>query len=372
LLNGVRSAIGRLRHFHGRAEAAARLRPAQPKSRFGCRLLVAYKNGDLLDHQLYSLLKHLRRFADVRTVAFTPEERPRHDPARGARQLEVALEQTRPDVVLVYNNILSVEEVESLHSRGVRLCGFTNGVASFTWGAPPSVTQSDVLGAIRRHARYLVPHAPHVPRLCVEGVNAIEFPLWFDPSWFRPLELRPTCDVLFVGDVTTPLNRNRAALLETLAAAFDVAVMSYVAVPNSTVRHIRPSTNPLVVNRALNQAKLVIGSDQLADTHDLNVYAGQYLYYDDVFFIRQRTYLALGAGACFLVERHPEIERRFVDGDEIVLWDDEDALERQIRELLRDEPARRRIGSNAARRARAEHTTAVRVEQLRQLLLPSA
>jgi hypothetical protein len=369
VLGELRTRLGRVRHFHGRAELLAALPRVPPREMLGQRVLFVYKDTDPTDHQAFSLVRHLRRLGDVAFVSFTAAERPRHDPSRASGRLFRALERSRAEVVLAYNNILSIEEVDAIKQRGIRLGAVTNGVASFTWGAPPHVTQGDVIAALRRHDWYLVPHAPHVPRLQAEGINALELPHWFEPRWFRPLALSPRYDVLFVGDVASPLNRARAEMIDSLAADFDVAAMSFGAVPGTRVRRVAPTTNPNALNRVINQARLVVGSDRLSGVDALNTYPGQYLFYADEFFIRQRTYLMLGAGACYLVERHPDLEHKFEPDRDLVAWTDTDDLRARVRELLGNEQARQRIGRRGAARAAAEHTTARRVETLRRLIV---
>ncbi len=355
--------IGTLRDYHSRTTLVDSLLQRQRRAHLDRRLLFVYKDVDATDHQLYALLNHLRTFAGVSILRFTAAERPRTDPARSTAKLRRAVASFEPQIVLVYNNILSIEEVDFIKERGVRLASMTSGVASFTWGAPPEVTQQQIVDRIRVHDWYFVPHAPHVPILRAEGVNAIELSHWFEPAWFRPLDLPPEHDVLFVGDLDNPLNRGRRALIESLSQQFDVTVMSAGSAP-SRVRRLAPTSNPHALNRLLNQAKLVLGSDLLFDTSALNSLPGQYLRYEDTFFIRQRTFMSLGAGACYLVEAHPEATRLFEPGCDIVLWRDQTDLRDDIARLLADHATRKAIGVAGARRAHAEYTTATRIRTM--------
>ena len=78
----------------------------------------------------------------------------------------------------------------------------------------------------------------------------------------------------------------------------------------------------------------------------------QTIFYEDEFFIRARTYLTIGSGACYMVERHPEIARQFDDRREIVLWDDYDELCAQIDYYLKHDDERRAIGRAGQQAAR--------------------
>ncbi len=175
-------------------------------------------------------------------------------------------------------------------------------------------------------------------------------------------------DVLFIGDLITPLNKNRLELVKVLSRDYKIALATSRDPQLPNIQYIGSTFDPRKLNVWLNQARLVVGSDRLADTQTLNNLPGQSIFYDDEFFIRQRAYVVLGSGSCYLVERHPEIERKFKDGEEIVLWDDYEDLINKTGNLLKDSNKRQSISLHAHARALAEHSTPVRCNQLLQLL----
>jgi hypothetical protein len=321
------------------------------------RLLVVYKYKDLSDHLLYAMLAHLRRtYADVPFLGFSRHEKPRDNPALGAEKLVRGVNRAQPKALFAYDSPLSIEEIDFLRAEGIPVASNTVGLDSFFCGG--AATQAEAFEILRAYRWYFVNHAPHVPRLRAEGVNAIALPMAYEPRWFYPLkDEEPRYDVLFVGDIDTPLNSNRRALLERISRYFRVTMLSYRPPGIDGVEHIGVAINPRQLNRILNRARLVLGSDRLGDLSVLNQLPEQTIFYEDEFYIRQRVYLVLGAGACYLVERHPEIARQFDDGREIVLWDDEDELCDRIAYFLAHDEERRAVGLAGHRRARAEYTT---------------
>jgi hypothetical protein len=321
------------------------------------RLLVVYKHKDLSDHLLYAMLAHLRRtYADVPFLGFSRREKPRDNPALGAEKLVRGVNRAQPETLFAYDSPLSIEEMNFLQAEGISVASNTVGLDSFFCGG--AATQAEAFEILRAYRWYFVNHVPHVPRLHAEGVNAIALPMAYEPRWFYPLKDEgPRYDVLFVGDIDTPLNSNRRALLERVSRHFRVTMLSYRPPGVDGVEHIGVAINPHQLNRILNRARLVLGSDRLGDVDMLNQLPEQTIFYEDEFYIRQRVYLVLGAGACYLVERHPEIARQFEDGREIVLWDDEAELCDRIAYYLAHDDERRAVGLAGHRRARAEYTT---------------
>jgi hypothetical protein len=337
-----------------------------PRTKLKKKLLFCYKDY-LYDHSLYALLLKLKLdFTNIDSLRFLPEERPRANPGLSSKKLFQKIERYKPDILFAYEKILSPAEIDHVLSLGIQLVTFTCGYSSYSYGG---MSPTEAIENLVKHSLYLVPHAPHVSTLCNAGVNAREFPFWFEPSWFYPLGREKLFDILFVGDFTTPLNKNRLELLEQLAKSYKIAVASEKKPALANIHHLGSTTHPHTLNEWINSSYIVIGSDRLAEKDLLNKPNGQNPFpYDDEFFIRQRTYLTLGAGACYCVERHREIEKKFADGKEIVLWDSYGDLIDKVGYLLKNRAERDAIAANAAIRSLNEHATPVRVEQLVQML----
>ncbi len=331
------------------------------------RVLFCYKHFGH-DHELYSMIEVLKNnYTNIEFLGFQPEMRPRGNPGLSSKILLNKIAKFKPDLIFTYEKILSQLEISEIVKLGIILVTNTCGVHSLYYGAPP-ITQPEAIEMLRQHALYLVPHAPHVTKLRQLGINAVEFPFWFDPDWFHPLETGKNCDLLFAGDFSAPLNTNRVDLLTVLAKNFKLSVVSDQVPKFPIAQYFPPTTDPCQLNLFLNQARLVIGSDRLANIQVLNNLPGQITFYDDEFFIRQRTYLAMGSGACFLVEMSPENSNKFIDGEEIILWNGYPDLLNKVEKLLENRGLSEEISRNGAKKALAEHSTTVRVLQLINLI----
>lgn len=330
------------------------------------RLLFCYKDY-LYDHELYSMIRFLKRkYTNIDFIGFSPVERPRENPGLSSKKMFKKLDEFKPDIVFTYEKILSPIEVGHIVRAGIKLVTNTCGVHTFAYGGTRS--QAEAMEQLRKHALYLTSHAPHIPTLVKEGVNVREFPFWFEPEWFRPLDIPKVYDILFLGDIVTPLNSNRMELIRFLSQENMIALVSDHDPKLPNVTCIGSTPNPHRLNLWISQSKLVLGSDKLGNIEGLNNLPDQYIFYEDEYFIRQRAYPIMGAGACYLVEKHPEIEKRFKDGEEIILWDDYNDLAAKVELLLQGANEYKRIGINAHAKCLAEHSVAVRVGQLIKMI----
>jgi hypothetical protein len=330
------------------------------------RLLLVYKEYSY-DHELYALIRFLKKnYTNVDYVGFSANERPRENPGLSSKKLYKKLDEFKPDIVFTYEKILSPAEADLIARSGMKLVTNTCGVHTFAYGGVNS--QSDAIDLLRKHTLYLTSHAPHIPLLEREGIRAEEFPFWFEPEWFYPLDVPKLYDVLFLGDIVSPLNSNRLELIKCLSQDHKITLISDYDPGLPNVVCVGSTPSPHKLNVWINQSRLVLGSDRLGNIDGLNNLPGQYIFYEDEYFIRQRAYPIMGAGACYLVERHPQIEKRFKDGEEIILWDDYDDLAAKVKLLLRDASERARIGANARVRCLAEHSVGVRADQFIKLM----
>ena len=306
-------------------------------------------------------------YTNFDSLGFKPEIRPRDNPALSSKILFKKIAQFKPDLLFTYEKILAPQEIEQIVKLGIKLVTNTCGVHSLYYGAPP-ITQPEAISLLRQHAMYLVSQAAHIARLRDERVNALEFPFWYDSDWFHPLPIEKKYDIFFVGDFSAPLNTNRLELLTVLAQNFRVTLASGQNPQISNLQYLGVSEDPRQLNLWFNQSRLVIGSDRLSNIQVMNNLPGQYLFYEDDFFIRGRTYLALGSGACYLVEKNQAIEKKFNDGEEIVLWDNYPDLLEKAQQLLANHVLREQIAQNAYQKTLAEHSTPIRARQLVDLL----
>jgi spore maturation protein CgeB len=294
---------------------------------------------------------------NVRYLGFSPYEKPRSNPALSARKFMKGVAQKQAESIFAYASPLSIEEIRYVQASGIPLASNTVGLGSFFVGGASS--QAEAMDILRGYNWYFVSHAPHVPRLREEGINAFSLPMAYDPRWFHPLDgIEQKYDILFVGDIFTPLNNNRGDLLRHISQKFRVAVMSYKPTGIPGIHHLPSEVNPYRLNRVLNQAKIALGSDRIGDVQSVNNHPEQYIFYEDEFYLRQRAYVMIGAGCCYMVERHPEIARQFEDRKELILWDDYDELTDQLAYYRTHDEERRAVGQAGHRRALSQYTAA--------------
>jgi hypothetical protein len=293
-------------------ERAAALRFWRSPAVLEHRLLFTYKFKDLSDHLLYAMLIAMRQYRNIDYLGFSRAEKPRDNPQQAAAKFMRGVQRTHPEAIFAYASPLSTEEMQFVKRLGIPIATNIIGLGSFFFGGARS--QAEAMELLRSYDWYYVSHAPHVGRLAAEGVNAFYLPMGYEPRWFHPLDnITPRFDILFVGDVHTPLNSNRRDLLEHVSRYFRVAAVSYKPTRIDGVEHLPAEVNPYRLNRLLNQARIVLSSDRVGNIAALNQHPGQYIFYDDEFYLRQRTipFWALAAATWWAAS---EIARQFDDG----------------------------------------------------------
>lgn len=130
---------------------------------------------------------------------------------------------------------------------------------------------------------------------------------------------------------------------------------------------LRPVTSPPLLNWLMNRSRIALNFDYFPD---IPVYAERMrnvvINYDanDVFSIRSRLFTAMGAGAAVMVERHPQVQRFFRDGEEVIMWESlEEAVER-AGALLREPHELHALAFRGHAKAARLHSAPVRIEQM--------
>jgi hypothetical protein len=353
-----------LSFYQEREQLYAKLRPV--KKTLSKSVLFVYKPY-YLDHQLHSWILYFgRRFRNVEFLRLSNENCPRSNPHLKTPILLRKADRMKPGVVFSYESLITSEEADRLRAGGSEIGVVISGVHSYFRGGEPS--QPEAIETLRKYDWYIVSQARHLDVLREQGVRAYVLPFSAETSWFYPLSVQKSIDVLFVGDFLSPLNTGRRSLLQHLAEDFQVGIISGRDPEIQGCKYIGHSTDPKRVNRWLNAARVVLGSDFLGDTSALNGLPGQFLFYDDEHFVRQRNVIALSAGSCFCVERHKAVADLFEEDVEIVLYDGIDDLKKRIRMLLAEPQRRLKIGQMGRMRVLREHATEVRIAQLGEIM----
>ncbi len=85
-------------------------------------------------------------------------------------------------------------------------------------------------------------------------------------------------------------------------------------------------------------------------------------------YTSDRMFRIMGSGAFCLTHNYKGLEKDFIDGEEVVAWNEIKDLEVLIDYFLKHEKQRQKIAKNGCDKVHQEHTWNKRVEQLEQLL----
>lgn len=166
----------------------------------------------------------------------------------------------------------------------------------------------------------------------VEGAWPIYLPEGANPELHRPLELEKTIDVSFVGQ----RYGNRPEVVARLAAAGIRVVVRGPGWPDGPM-----STEDMV--RLYSQSRINLGFGGVSG-------------HSGAFCLKGRDFEIPMSGGLYLTEHHPELERVYEIGREIVTYRDFDDLLAQIRRLLSDPARAEEIRRRGRERALRDHS----------------
>jgi len=299
------------------------------------RLLFVYKNNNQ-DPSEKALRQWLPRFVDnYKEYQFRKTQRNRFDPdnLNFSESFKSSVEKFKPSHIFCWLLYLNPKEIAWCKSLGIKLIAGINGVASFSTGLYKS--QSIYFDSLRQLDAFLIPHRPHIPVLIGHGINAVEMPFFYDPEAYYPLPkiykriFKARSDIFFVGNFgdyskIDAQGAYRKKGIEILAEFSRVKVMSSDFVKfKCHLKKVKATGNDWVVNFHANNSRSAICFDYFPDVlvyNKINNHMVQYYSDHDKFTIRQRIFTMMGSGLPIFVERHPEIERLFLDGKDIIMW----------------------------------------------------
>lgn len=169
------------------------------------------------------------------------------------------------------------------------------------------------------------------------GANAVYLPFACYPKYHRklPKTRRYECDVLFVGQARP----DRVELTKKLQARFRMRVFGSgwdkFDVPNEG---LLPAEE---VVPAINSASVCLDFARNLE--------GDYM-------LKYRIFEFAGCGAVACTERFPELARHFTYGKELLGYDNEEEMMRQIETCIARPEQRHAIGQAALKRALSDHT----------------
>ena len=343
------------------------------------RLLFVHKPG-AHDPSLQAMLRWLPRISPgVQFFTFSDGERGKRsaETFKPNPRLVSAIQAFAPTHVLSWVPLLNESEVELCHRMGTCVAAATNSFVSLSSGIFRD--QGRFLRLLASHQAYFVTHEPHVDVLRKYHINAVAMPFFYDPDIYHPrTSFWRQCDpreypVLFIGSVMERGAENRIELLRAVAAHFPVYVLTYQQPNIPGVHWLGVANREQRINRLLNRSLVVLGSDRIPrqQIEEFNARIEQPVeLYDMDCALRCRVATTLGTGACYSVERHPEMPR-YVDENSVLLWDDTLEAVAQISGVLRNREYRLQLAKRGWIQAQSRHTVDIRLRQIIAHLLQS-
>jgi hypothetical protein len=341
------------------------------------RLLFVHKPG-AHDPSLQAILRWLPRVSPgVQFFVFSDEERGKQSPEthKPNQRLVSAIQTFAPTHILSWVPLMNESEIELCHRMGICISAATNSFVSLSSGIFRN--QGRFLRLLSSHHAYFVTHEPHLDVLRKYKINALPMPFFYDPDIYHPrTSLFQRFDprkypVLFIGSVMERGAENRVELLRAIAKHFPVYVLTYQK-PNIPGVHWLGVTNrENRINRLLNRSLVVLGSDRIPyqQIEEFNARIEQPVeLYDMDFALRCRVATTLGSGACYSVERHPEMQS-YIDKNNVLLWDDTREAVDQIESVLHNSDYRLQLATRGWTQTQSRHTVEIRLRQMINALL---
>lgn len=277
-----------------------------------------------------------------------------HEKMLGARGRYAAMnhrlrrmaEREHPDLVLaIFGLDIAADTLDFLKRRNIlRACWWLNDPFQFrrslAQAAHYDFVFSNSLGCIVEYRREGVGHAHWLPVACAPEVHHRQEP--------RP-EYR--CDICFAGD-WSPL---REAWCEKLAEHFDLRIFGPWKKKLPAGSRLRSS----LVDGFFTPEDMTGMFASAAVVFNLHSWHGKWDHGTN-----PRLFEAAGCGACQVVDWKMDIPQLFDCDNEIVTYRDEDELMGRVRELLRADEWRAKLGAGAQRRAYADHTYLERMKSM--------
>jgi spore maturation protein CgeB len=183
-----------------------------------------------------------------------------------------------------------------------------------------------------------------VKKYCVEGAIPIYLPEGANPEIHKPYVLEKTIDVSFVGQCYG----NRSEIISRLKSC-DINIETYgYGWPNGPL-----STEDMV--RMYSRSRINLGF-------------GGIIGHSDTYCLKGRDFEIPMSGGFYLTEYHPELEKVYSLGTEIVTYKGFDDLVEKVRYFLSNPEKAEEIRKRGYERARREHTWEMRFEKIFRLL----
>jgi spore maturation protein CgeB len=252
----------------------------------------------------------------------------------------------RPDVIFTYlsGELVSPETVRTLRSFGVPMIHFSLNDKEHFVGKVRGGLAFGSRDICRWFDLCWTSTEDALKKYCVEGALPVYLPEGANPELHRPGEQQKSIDVSFAGQCYG----NRPETIRRLSAE-GIRVEAFgQGWPNGPL-----ATEEMVRLYAKSRINLGFGG---VEGHE------------ETYCLKGRDFEIPMSGGLYLTEYHPELERVYDLGKEIVVYRGFDDLLANIRHLLSDPQRAEAIRQAGFRRARKEHTWEMRFERIFTLM----
>jgi spore maturation protein CgeB len=252
----------------------------------------------------------------------------------------------RPDVIFTYfsGELVFPETVQALRSFGVPMIHFSLNDKEHFVGKVRGGLAFGSRDICRWFDLCWTSTEDALKKYCVEGALPVYLPEGANPELHRPWELEKIIDVSFVGQCYG----NRPETIRSLREA-GIRVEAYgYGWPNG----------PLSIEEMV----------RLYAKSRINLGFGGVEGHEETYCLKGRDFEIPMSGGLYLTEHHPELERVYDLGKEIVTYRGFDDLLANIRHLLADPQRAEAIRQAGFRRALKEHTWEMRFERVFSLM----
>ncbi|MGD1151819.1 MAG: glycosyltransferase [Syntrophales bacterium] len=336
-----------------RQEMRKRFPHIRPKDRGAFKIITIYHHYTWENE---SLKPSLEKFGQVRhydwVEQFNHAKKNWHKTIRPemnrclVKQVEQWVKQDATDVIFTYlsGELVSPETVRTLRSFGVPIVNLALNDKEHFVGKIRNVQAMGSRDICRFFDICWTSTEDAAKKYCVEGAIPIYLPEGANPEFHRPYNTEKTIDVSFVGQCYG----NRSEVIERLES-HGIHVEAYgFGWPNG------PLTAEDMV-RMYSRSRISLGF-------------GGVIGLSKTYCLKGRDFEIPMSGGLYLTEYHPELDRFYDIGSEIVTYRDFDDLVEKIRFLLSNPEKADEIRRKGFERARREHSWEMRFEKIFHLL----
>jgi spore maturation protein CgeB len=325
----------------------------RPKEKGSLKILAIYHHYNWENE---ALRPSLEKFGQVRHYdwfeQFNHQKKDWHHSGREemnrslVKRVEQWTKQDTTDVVFTYlsGELVTPETVRALRNCGAPLVNLALNDKEHFVG---KIRHGQAMGSrdICRHFDICWTSTEDaVKKYCVEGATPIYLPEGANPEIHAPYDMKKTIDVSFVGQCYG----NRSETIKRLESqGIHVEAYGY-GWPNGPL-----STEDMVC---------------MYSKSKINLGFGGVISHSDTYCLKGRDFEIPMSGGLYVTEYHPELEKFYDPGSEIVTYNGFDDLITKIRFLLSDPEKAEEIRKKGLGRARREHSWEMRFQKIFNLL----